>query len=262
VLDADATVAALTEQPPRTVLISDYDGSLSPIVERPEDAGPLPGVVDVLEALGSRLGRVAILSGRPVDFLASQLPVPGLTFVGLYGMERLHDGRRTVDPRVEPFREAVATASRAGVERFGDELVERKADVSFTFHWRRAPELRDEMLAAAHDLAARHGLAELHTRMAVEVRPPIAIDKGAAVADLVNGFHAGAFAGDDTGDLPAFAQLERAVADGHLSRGVRIGVRSAEAPPELLGAVDVVVDGPTGLLALLRRVADEIREPI
>jgi len=261
VLDADATVAALTERPRRTVLLSDYDGSLAPIVERPEDAGPLPGVVETLGALVARLGRVAIVSGRPVEFLATELPVPGLAFAGLYGMERLQDGRRTVDPRVEPFRDAVAAALSSAQARFGDALVERKADVSLTLHWRPAPEVREDMLSCAHELARRYGLSELHTRMAVELRPPIAIDKGAAVASFLDGFDVGAFAGDDTGDLPAFAELELAVDDGRLDRAVRIGVVSPEAPADLVRAVDVVTDGPAGLLALLRRVADEIREP-
>jgi trehalose 6-phosphate phosphatase len=254
-------VAALTERPSRTVLLSDYDGSLAPIVERPEDATPLPGVVEALEALVAGLGRVAIVSGRPVEFLAAQLPVPGLAFAGLYGIEGLQDGRRTVDPRVAPFREAVAAAVSAAEARFGRQLVERKAGVSVTFHWRPAPELREGMVSFAHALAERYGLSELPTRMAVELRPPIAIDKGAAVARLLDGFEVGAFAGDDTGDLPAFAELEHAVADGRLERAVRIGVVSAEAPADLVRAVDAVTDGPAGLLLLLRRVADQIREP-
>jgi trehalose 6-phosphate phosphatase len=94
--------------------------------------------------------------------------------------------------------------------------------------------------------------------MAVELRPPVAIDKGTAVHELVQGFRIGAFAGDDIGDLPAFAALARAVDDGALARGVRVGVQSPEAPPELVGSVDVLVDGPAGLAALLGRVADEI----
>jgi hypothetical protein len=56
--------------------------------------------------------------------------------------------------------------------------------------------------------------------------------------------------------------LARAVEDGRLQRAVRIGVHSSEAPPELAAAVDLIVDGPAGLLALLARVVDEIGEPV
>ena len=87
-IDADATVAALSEQPDRTALLVDFDGSLAPIVERAGDARPLPDAPTTLARLANGLGRVAIVSGRPVGFLARHLPVDGLALVGLYGMEQ------------------------------------------------------------------------------------------------------------------------------------------------------------------------------
>jgi trehalose 6-phosphate phosphatase len=98
--------------------------------------------------------------------------------------------------------------------------------------------------------------------MAIELRPPIDVDKSFAVRGLIEGFDVAAFAGDDYGDLPAFAELARAVDDGRLRRAVRIGVNSVEAPPELADSVDLLVEGPAGLVALLARVADEIGEPV
>ena len=260
-LDLDATIAALTARPERTALLVDFDGSLAPIVERAEAARPLPDAVAQLSRLAARLGRVGVVSGRPAEFLAAHLPVPGATFVGLYGMEHLVDGTRTVDPRVTPYLTAVAAAVADARTRLPDDLVEPKSGVSVTLHWRPAPERADEVLAVADEVARRRGLAPLRTRMAVELRPPVAIDKGDATRALVDGFAVGAFAGDDTGDLPAFAALTDAVAEGVLEAAVRIGVHSPEAPPELDGAVDVLVDGPAGLVALLARVADEIGEP-
>jgi len=258
VLDADATVAALTRHPDRTALLVDFDGSLSPIVDRAEDARPLPEAITQLGRLAAQLGRVAIVSGRPVEFLAAQVPIAGVTYAGLYGIERLHGGKRSIDPRVVPYLDAVAAAIADARERLPAEVIEPKAGVSVTFHWRPRPELAEEVRAVADELARRHGLAQLHTRMAVELRPPVEVDKGVATRALVEGFDVGAFAGDDTGDLPAFAALAAAVADGTLRQAVRIGVHSPEAVPELIAAVDVLVDGPAGLTALLARVADEI----
>ncbi len=246
-------IAALTADPRRTAFLSDFDGSLSPIVERADAARPLPGATEQLRRLASRLGRVAVVSGRPVAYLAAQLPVPGVRFVGLYGMEQIVDGERSVDPRVEPYLDAVAAAIE-DLRGYGPPFAEVKSGISVTLHWRPAPEREPELRAVAQEVAERHGLATLATRMAIEVRPPVAIDKGTAVRDLVEGFDAAAFAGDDTGDLPAFAAIARA----GLQRPVRIGVHSPEAPPELVEAVDILVDGPAGLVALLRRVADEI----
>jgi trehalose 6-phosphate phosphatase len=261
VIDADATVAALTQRPDRTAVLVDFDGSLAPIVARAEDARPLPDAVGVLARLAAGLGRVAIVSGRPVGFLARHLPVDGVAFVGLYGMERSIDGAYSVDPRVQPYLVAVAAATAELEARLPPEVVEPKAGISVTLPWRPVPEQADAIAEIAHEVAERHGLAELRTRMAIELRPPIDVDKADATRALVESFDVGAFAGDDRGDLPAFAELARALEDGRLQRVVRIGVHSSEAPPELAEAVDLTVDGPAGLLALLARVADEIGEP-
>jgi trehalose 6-phosphate phosphatase len=59
--------------------------------------------------------------------------------------------------------------------------------------------------------------------------------------------------GDDLGDLPAFAAVSELVSEGH--DGLRVAVRSEEAPPDLLAAADLVLDGPEGVLAFLRRLA-------
>ena len=98
----------------------------------------------------------------------------------------------------------------------------------------------------------------LPTRSAIELRPPVSIDKADAVRTIVDDYDVGAFAGDDTGDLPAFAALDELVRENALREAVKIGVASSEAPPELVGATDVLVDGPAGLVAYLRRVVDQI----
>jgi trehalose 6-phosphate phosphatase len=254
VLDTTATIDALVEQPLATVILSDYDGSLSPIVDRPDAAVALPAALEVLAALVGRFGRVGLVSGRPIEFLAERLPVPGLVYAGLYGMEVMIDGERRVDPAVLPYVDAVAAAADEADERLAGVIVERKAGVSVTIHWRTAPDRADEVLALAAELAGRHGLAQLPTRSAVELRPPVAIDKGTVTDTLIAGFSVAAFAGDDTGDLAAFAALGRAVADGRITRACRIGVRSPEMPDALPGAVDCLVDGPTGLVELLAAV--------
>src|SRR5262245_10440592 len=159
-------------------------------------------------------------------------------------MEHLRDGTRTIDPRVVPYLDAVGGAVADIRDRLPADLIEPKSGVSVTLHWRPAPERADDVLAVADEVARARGLTPLRTRMAVELRPPIAIDKGDATRELIKGFAVGAFAGDDTGDLPAFAALADAVSAGTLETAVRIGVNSPEAVPELARAVDVLVDGP------------------
>jgi trehalose 6-phosphate phosphatase len=257
-LDADDMIAALTERPGETAILVDYDGSLAPIVDRPEAAIALPEAVDVLRRLVDRFGRVGIVSGRPIGFLVDRAGIPGLVLAGLYGMETMLDGERRVDPRVVPYADAVAAAADEADARLPGVIVERKSGVSVTMHWRTAPERAGAVAEVPADHARRYGLAELPTRFAIELRPPVEIDKGTAVDALIDGYTVAAFAGDDTGDLPAFAALSRAEADGRISRAIRIGVESSEMPATLAGAVDGLVSGPAGLVALLDAVARRV----
>jgi len=252
VLDTDATIAALSAAPSSTALLLDFDGTLSPIVARPDDARPHPAVLDHLRAVAPVLGRVAVVSGRSVDFLDRHVDVPGVVFAGLYGLELLDENGHRVHPAAQGYAEAIAAAAGEAEARLPGVLVERKGGVTVTLHWRMVPDREAEVRAVASDLAHTHGLdAPQRGRMAVELRPPVRVDKGTAVDALVAGFAVGAFVGDDAGDLPAFAALGRAASEGRLQRAVRIGVLSPEAPPDLVAHVDAVVDGPDGLVALL-----------
>src|SRR5439155_9873264 len=172
--------------------------------------------------------------------------------------ERMVDGEVVVDERVRPWVGAVARAADEADAALRGLLVERKGAVAVTVHWRGQPERGPEALAWAEATAPRLGLdAPLRGRMAVELRPPVPVDKGTTVADLARGAAAAAFAGDDAGDLPAFAALRDLELAGELGYAVSIGVSSAESPPEVRDA-DVVVDGPAGLAALLDALADEL----
>lgn len=263
--DATHPFAPFLEAPRAAALLVDYDGSLAPIVDRPEDARPLPEAVGLLDRLTGGLGLVAVVSGRTVEFLRNVLPTDGIVLVGHYGLERWDHGRIVTDPRVAEFAPAIARAAEEADRLGGGIRVERKGALSFTLHWRTAPDREEVGRAAAIELARRHGLDEPRFgRRAVELRPPVPIDKGTAVESLLDGFgegeriRAAAFAGDDLGDLPAFDALDRLSASGALQHAVRVGVQSSEAPPELLARADVVVDGPPGLAVLLARLADAL----
>ena len=248
-------LAPFAEEPSRSVVILDFDGSLAPIVDDPADAAPLPGAVVVLAALVGRIGRVAVISGRPVEFLRSALPVDGLVLVGQYGVERLDGATVVTDPRARSWQAAVAAAAAEAEASLPDLLVERKGVVATALHWRRAPELETDAVDLGRRLAARHGLALEPGRLTLELRAPVDIDKGTATAELAAGAHAALMAGDDRGDLAAFAALSQLQENGQLAHALCVAVRSPEAPPELLRQADHEVDGPAGLLALLEIIA-------
>ncbi|HEX5616070.1 MAG TPA: trehalose-phosphatase [Acidimicrobiia bacterium] len=252
----DAMIAVLTRDPGRTAVLVDFDGSLAPIVDHPDDARPLPDVAAVLGRLVDRFAVVGVVSGRDTEFLATHLPVRDLVLAGLYGTVTERNGARVVDPRVDVHRDAVARAADEADARLPGILVERKQGMSVTLHWRTAPERAAEVRAVAADLAERHGLdAPQRGRMSVELRPPVPIDKGTAVERLVADCTTAMFAGDDAGDLPAFDALDRLTGDGRLATAVRVAVRSSEAPAAVVTRADVVVDGPESLLAFLDALA-------
>lgn len=247
--------APLLEAPGRTAVLLDFDGSLAPIVDDPPDARPLPESVDALAALVPVVGRVGVVSGRPVSFLRRVLPVDGLVLAGLYGMERLVEGEVVIDPSVRPYL-GRADAAAQDVERLLPELyVERKGEIACVVHWRRRPEQEAEARALGRQIAEHHGMAAHPGRMSLEIRPPVDVDKGTAVESLADGMATVFFAGDDTGDLAAFDALDRMERSGAIRYAVRVAVSSVEAPPELLDRADERVEGPEELARVLEALA-------
>lgn len=244
------------DAPTTAAVITDFDGTLSPIVDDPARAVPLPGVVDVLHDLARSFGRVAVVSGRPTSFLRDRLELadrpPTRLFVsGLYGIEWLEDGVERVHPTALAFRDTVTEAAdRADAAAPDGVHVERKG-YSVTLHVRTGQQHLEWARSWAQATAATTGLVVHGGRMSFELRPPIDVDKGSVVTDLVRGAKAACFLGDDLGDLPAFDALDRLQA-GEGAEVLHVGVRSAEAPAALLERADVLVDGPAGSLELLR----------
>lgn len=226
-------------------------------MDDPAAARPHDDAVSVLAVLAARWGTVAVVSGRPAAFLAEHLTGAGRTqYLGLYGLERVTGAARTVatDPAAEQWRDAVASAAveaqavvPAGV------VVERKG-LTVTLHYRAVPERSGDVERLAGDLARARRLVAHPGKMSVELRPPVKVDKGTVLSDLAGGLTAVAFAGDDVGDLPAFAALERLRAAGVTTLSVASG--GPETPPEVIDAADVAVEGPDGILAVLRRLSE------
>jgi trehalose 6-phosphate phosphatase len=232
----DDPLHVLASEPGRAAILLDVDGTLAPIVAGPENALIPDETRAELARLAARYALVACVSGRPGAEVERMLGVPGVAIVGEHGLE------------LEP--DAAAWAER--IRRFarGVDWPSEAKPLSASFHFRRADDeaaARAYLTRVAEDAAAA-GLVPRWGRMVLEVRPPVDAHKGTAVRTLVAraGVRRALYAGDDRTDVDAFDGL-----DG-LELGVRVAVASAEAPPELLEAADLVVDGTEGVLALLR----------
>jgi trehalose 6-phosphate phosphatase len=252
-------VRALTSDPARAAIFCDVDGTLAPIVQRAEDAHVPKETSRLLGRLARRYGCVACISGRSVADVRRLVGVGGIAYAGSHGAELLEPGSTT--PRVVPaFKSWEKQVKRFAAEHDTPELrsmrvrIEDKGAI-MTFHWRGAPDedgARTHLEGLAQE-AETAGLAIHWGRKVLEIRPPVPVNKGEAVRDLVmrTGTRAALFGGDDVTDLDGFSALTTLIDEGKLEHAVRVGVRSDEAPPEILEQADLVVDGVEGFQRVL-----------
>lgn len=237
-------------------LLTDFDGTLSPMVDDPARAGPVDGAARALAVLIERLAVVAVVTGRaPLD-ARRMIGVPGLLIAGNHGTEWL-----------EP--DADAPVAAPGAASLGDRLgrlldampampgvmVEHKG-LSATIHYRTAADpmaALPRILAAIGDTTA-HGIELRPGRMSVELRPIGLGDKGSAARAIVErfGLRGVVVMGDDVTDLDMFGVVAELRSAG-LLRGTIIGVGSADAelPRAVLEAADLVLADPAQAAALL-----------
>ena len=252
--------ARLASQAHVAALCLDFDGTLAPIVDDPNEARPLPRTVELLGELAARFAAVALLSGRPADYLANHVAAPGVRYLGLYGLQEIRYGHVWVDPRLEAARPDVLAAKQdlrecAAVRDSGAYLEDKQYR---RFSLRVACRYRTRWTAAineaARQVADRHGLEVLPGKLVWELRPAVHSDKGDAVRRVIGESNARSVvvAGDDLVDLSAFAAAFELKARG--GDVLRVAVGSAEAPSALIEQADVIVDGPAGLLEFLRRL--------
>jgi trehalose 6-phosphate phosphatase len=246
-------LAPLLARPDRAGIMCDFDGTLSPIVDDPARARPLPGAAAVLGRLAHHYRTVAVVSGRPVAFLREHFGGRGLVLSGLYGLEHLHGERIEEADGASAWRPVVAEVVTRAQGPNGPGVDVEPKGLSVTLHYRNWPGREADTRAWVEAEADRTGLTVHPGRLCFELRPPIERDKGTVVRELAAGLEAACFLGDDAGDLDAFDALDALEHDGLFA--VRVGVRSAEGPAEILERSDVQVDGPAGALELLDRLS-------
>jgi trehalose 6-phosphate phosphatase len=229
-------LSVLAGDPTRAAVMLDVDGTLAPIVPRPELAEVPEETRAELRRLAGRYALVACVSGRTGADAYRLVGVEGIFYVGVHGLELAPDADAWRAP-LRPF----AALEWPWIEDKG---------LTVAFHWREAP---DETAARAEletiaERARGSGLETRWGRKVLELRPPVDADKGTAVRTLLveHGLRRALYAGDDTTDLDAFRGL-----DG-CEVAVRVAIASAESPPGLREAADIVVASPAEFVEILR----------
>ncbi len=267
-MSAAATLAEalkpLRADPARAAVLLDVDGTLAPIVRHADDAHVPEPTRAQLIAVAKRYGVVACVSGRQATTARRIVSLGSIAYVGAHGSELLRPGGTEVDLDADVAAHEDAVRSFAH-DAWSDELhrlrVRREDKRAIAaYHWRGAPdeEAAEEAVRAVAERAQAAGLATHWGRKVLEVRPPVAIDKGRGVRRLLQAADVGAalYVGDDLTDLDAFAGLRDLAAEGRLEAVVCVGVRSDETPERLLEEADLLVDGPLGVRALLTALLD------
>jgi trehalose 6-phosphate phosphatase len=238
-----------------TGLLLDFDGTIAEIVPRPEDARPLAGMTEILDALVTRMTTVAIVSSRPVSFLRRALGQrSGLLLIGHSGIEREWEGTTTIVEEARPWIPVVEEAIGTAKETMPPGTAVEDKGLALTVHYRQHPERGEEVRERLLTLAEQTGLRVRSGKQALELGIPVPMDKGTVVTEIGAPLQWSAFAGDDSVDVAGLRAMQLLRTERPSLRTFGIGVVSDETPPDVLDAADLTVAGPRGLRELLRRL--------
>lgn len=218
-------VATRVRRAGHVFLLTDFDGTLAPIVERPEDAVLSEGIKAVLRALAkNQRYTVGVISGRALTDLVDRVGVGGIIYAGNHGLEIRGRGLSFIEPVAERMKAIFRVLHHAlSIALHGIEgvFVEDKG-LTLSVHYRmardreaeRVREIVDRVTGPLHE----GGRVRLTTgKKVVEVRPPVAWDKGKAIEWLLTRRVAGRstagtwpiFLGDDVTDEDGFAVVNK-----------------------------------------------------
>ena len=262
------------------LIVTDFDGTLSPIVLEPAAARIVPAARSALrrlarlaEARPDRLRVVVVLSGRAARDVAGRVRVGGVAYHGNHGIESGTLARGTPAERLEvasddglaTYVPGAAALGRAVARQLGDPswlFVEDKGP-SVAFHFRQAPDAERartavlEAIDAVESEVGDHGLAAFEGRRVIEFRPDEAGGKGTSVENLIERERPGAVLvmGDDRTDAEAFAVVRAAREAGRLDGLVLAVLGARETPPEVRATADALLPDPVAAARVLGRVA-------
>ncbi|MFU8890672.1 MAG: trehalose-phosphatase [Anaerosomatales bacterium] len=239
----------------------DYDGTLTPIVERPEDALLTPRMRERIGRLADRC-LVAVVSGRDVGFVVEQVALDSVLYLGSHGFDVVvPEGRELHQERLGEFEaflgplEAAEAEVAERVASVAGARIERKK-YAIAVHYRQVADGDVPAVERAVDEVLSHHLELRKTggKKVFELRPDIDWDKGRALMWVLealgmdDGRHAPVYVGDDLTDEDAFAVVRGdglAVVVGSDERTTlaEYRVRDTEAAGEVLERLALLAEG-------------------
>jgi trehalose 6-phosphate phosphatase len=248
----------------RAGVVTDVDGTISPIVARPDEARVIPRARQALLELRERLTLVGVVSGRMAADTRRMVEIDGLTYVGNHGFEVLSEhGAEIVPAAVDwvPRLARVLEAVEAQIHQ-PDIIVENKGATA-SLHYRLAPDrarARLELLEILVSSAVPVGFQIEEGRMVINVLPPLGISKGSAVSWLVaeHRLERVVYLGDDETDTHAFRALKVLRQSGEV-RTLGIAVVGLETPLSVRELADASLPSVDAVANLLSQVAERLK---
>jgi trehalose 6-phosphate phosphatase len=257
-------IAPLRENPGRSAILTDVDGTIAPIVPDATEARVPDRTRELLRRLAQGYALVGCLSGRRAEDARRVVGLDELFYSGNHGFELLMPGDSEIrpDPSLAGHegdaRRFVEGLDRSELDQAGIRIEDKGPIMGL--HWRGAPS-EDAAESLAREIASKaewQGLVPHQGRKILEIRPNVAINKGIALAALIPARpidHA-LYGGDDRTDADAFAALRTLHEDGELQTAACIAVGSDESPPEVSETADLTVPGPEGFARVLEALAE------
>ncbi len=258
---AEAVVGILRQRP--SALLSDFDGTLSPVAPTPDLAEAAPGVAETLAGLAPKLALTAIVTGRGIADVANRVEAPGLVYVGNHGLEWLAGGSHHVHPAGQEAQKVLPEALRDIEQRLTahvslDGVIFEDKVYSASIHYRLAPDpvaVRAVLEPAMHEVAEEYGFWVSDGKMVFELRPGASINKGTATRHLLAeyGIRGAVFLGDDVTDADAFRVLTQMRNDEDIST-LSVGVLTLDTAPVVIESADYLLDGVDDVVSMLLQV--------
>jgi trehalose-phosphatase len=227
------------------LLFLDFDGTLAPIVQTPDQAALHPETRVLLRRLSENAPcSVAIVSGRSLIDIRERVGLANLTYAGNHGLEILGEGMRFVEPNAVRRIKMLGELSRrlsARLRHIPGLEIENKV-LTTSVHFRNVQ--RSGLDEIRKTVDAEVGFSNTFFRVArglqvLEIRPRVDWDKGTAVR-WIQGVKGNTntlsfYVGDDSTDEDAFAALPQGVT-------IRVGQAKGTAAQYYLEGQSSVVD--------------------
>jgi len=244
-------------------LITDVDGTISQTAPTPQQASVSPLCRHYLSILCNHLDVVAAISGRPAAEVKDMMKIDGMVYIGNHGLERWTEGHSEFLKDAQDYSTVVKDAIKELTPSLSIKgvIIEDKG-VTATIHYRLCPEPQsaEKVILAAIDNSPRaRSLRIIQERMAIDLLPPVEVNKGTATLDLIRGYNlqGGIYLGNDTTDIDAFRAIHAASRDSNF-QGIAIGIISQETPEKLMTEADFTLNGVSDVERFLKWMSQTV----